>query len=399
MPFVNGVFQRVYNWVNDKNANIDITASRFDTEDDGFATGLSTAILKDGTQTLTANIPFASFKITGLGAGSARTDSLNLGQEQDGVLNWVAAAGTADAITAGYSPAVTALVDGQICWFRATAANATTTPTFSPNGLTARTITKFGGIPLAPGDIAGNLSEVALRYNLANTRWELVNPTTPLNWAVAAGTADAITATYSPAIPSLTDGLLCFFRASAANATTTPTFAPNGLTAHTITKRGGAALSIGDIPGADAEIILRYKLASTRWELLNPIWAPTAPLTNSLAGSNLALNNTSNYFTGPTVAQGTTGTFLAFGSVTVRDNAGSASISAKLWDGTTVIDAANSQTVGAGLNMTIALSGFITSPAGNIRISAQDGSSTSGLMIYNDTGTGKDSTLTVVRIA
>ena len=33
------------------------------------------------------------------------------------------------------------------------------------------------------------------------------------------GTADAITATYNPSVGSLTDGLICFVRASAANAT------------------------------------------------------------------------------------------------------------------------------------------------------------------------------------
>jgi len=45
--------------VNDKANGINITASRFDTEDSGFATGLSTCITKDGQQTTTASIPFA----------------------------------------------------------------------------------------------------------------------------------------------------------------------------------------------------------------------------------------------------------------------------------------------------------------------------------------------------
>jgi hypothetical protein len=91
-----------------------------------------------------------------------------------------------------------------------------------------------------------------------------------LNWVAGGGTADAITATYSPAVPSLTDGLLCAVRATASNATTTPTFAPNGLTAHTVTKFGGSALLVGDIPANLAEFWLRYNLANTRWELINP---------------------------------------------------------------------------------------------------------------------------------
>lgn len=54
-----GTYNRFYNWQNDKANGIDITASRFDTEDNGFATGLSTTITKDGQQTTTARIPFA----------------------------------------------------------------------------------------------------------------------------------------------------------------------------------------------------------------------------------------------------------------------------------------------------------------------------------------------------
>ena len=91
-----------------------------------------------------------------------------------------------------------------------------------------------------------------------------------ITWAVAGGTADAITTTNVPALSSLADGQLVFFRASAANATATPTFAPDGITAYTITRKGGVALIKGDIPGALAECILRYNLANTRWELLNP---------------------------------------------------------------------------------------------------------------------------------
>ncbi len=54
-----GTYNRYYNWTNDAASGINITASRFDTEDSGFATGLSTTITKDGQQTTTARIPFA----------------------------------------------------------------------------------------------------------------------------------------------------------------------------------------------------------------------------------------------------------------------------------------------------------------------------------------------------
>ena len=176
-----GIFNRIYNWVNDANASVNITASRMDTEDSGFATGLSNCICKDGQTTITQNIPFNGKKITGLGAGTGATDAAQIGQVQAGQLNWVAAGGTADALTAVYSPVNTALTDGLILFVRASAANATTTPTFAPDGLTAHTITKIGGTALAANDIAAANHEIILRYNLANTRWELLNPGHPAN--------------------------------------------------------------------------------------------------------------------------------------------------------------------------------------------------------------------------
>ena len=96
-------------------------------------------------------------------------------------------------------------------------------------------------------------------------------PTGPesLPTAAAGGTVDAITATFSPAI-TLTDRQKCCVVCAGASTSTTPTFAPNGEAAHTITARGGAALLAGDIPAAGFAAILVYNSANTRWELLNP---------------------------------------------------------------------------------------------------------------------------------
>lgn len=178
MPFNGaGVFNRLYSWVADKSAGLDISSTRMDADtNDITANGLGNALTRDGQGQATANLPMANFRHTGVANAQARTDYAAFGQVQDGVVNWSIAGGTSDAITATYTPVITALIDGQICGFRATAANATTTPTFSPNGITAEVITKNGGQPLGMGDIAGNLAETILRYNLANTRWELLNP-------------------------------------------------------------------------------------------------------------------------------------------------------------------------------------------------------------------------------
>lgn len=183
-----GIFVRLYNWVNDRNAGILIRADRMDAEMDGMATALTDCVTRDGQSPALANLPMATFIHTTVGNATARNHYAALGQVQDAIVNWIAAAGTADVITAAYNPVITALSDGQICFFRASAANATTAPTFSPNGLTARTITKSGGSAIAVGDIPAANAEVILRYNLANTRWELMNPASgiPLGTGVAA---------------------------------------------------------------------------------------------------------------------------------------------------------------------------------------------------------------------
>lgn len=87
--------------------------------------------------------------------------------------------------------------------------------------------------------------------------------------APAGGTVDAITAVFYPVL-KLEDMVGVAIVSAGANTSTTPTFAPDGLTAHTITTRGGAALAAGDIGPAGFVALLQYNLANTRWELLNP---------------------------------------------------------------------------------------------------------------------------------
>lgn len=121
-------------------------------------------------------------------------------------------------------------------------------------------------------------------------------------------------------------------------------------------------------------------------------------ITNSL-GADVALNNTGNYFDGPSIAQGTAGTWFASGTVVVTDTAGAASINVKLWDGTTVIASAyvNPKTLNSPIS--VSLSGPLASPAGNIRISAQDVTSTSGKILFNQSSNSMDSTVSATRVA
>lgn len=115
-------------------------------------------------------------------------------------------------------------------------------------------------------------------------------------------------------------------------------------------------------------------------------------------GADVLLNNTANYFDGPSVAQGSTGTWYVSGTVTLSGNAADA-FNVKLWDGTTIIASTQLTSPTGNLVCSASVSGIITSPAGNLKISCRDISSTAGRIFANNTGNGKDSTITAIRIA
>ena len=117
-------------------------------------------------------------------------------------------------------------------------------------------------------------------------------------------------------------------------------------------------------------------------------------------GADVNLNNTGSYFDGPSIAQGTSGTWFVSGTVTMSEASASPVFDVKLWDGTTVI--ASTKFYGAssgGQNYTVSLSGYIAAPAGNLRISVKDETSTGGKIVYTASGNSKDSTITAFRIA
>lgn len=261
-----------------------------------LATGLSTAVLKDGTQTVTANIPMATFKFTGLGAGTAATDSANLGQVAAGAYVWCGTAGgTQNALTLTPAPPITAYAAGQIFRFKSGATGSTSTVTVAVSGLATKAI-QANGAALVSGEIAANqwyeilydgaafqltpLTAVlpvanggtgsTLTLPVANGGTGVTTGNNIMRIAAAGGTVDAITATFVPPA-TLTDKTVVHVVSAGANTSTTPSFAPDGLTAHAITARGGVALGVGDIGLVGFVMILEYNLANTRWELLNPV--------------------------------------------------------------------------------------------------------------------------------
>lgn len=142
------------------------TAAAFNAFTADVATALGTCILKDGTQTITQNIPFNNKKITGLAAATARTDAASIATIQDGTGKHVlsgSVGGTGDAITLTPSPAITAYAQGQCFRFVATATN-TTAATVNISGLGVKNVMKNSAAALVAGDITtGHL--VVLTYD------------------------------------------------------------------------------------------------------------------------------------------------------------------------------------------------------------------------------------------
>ena len=173
-----GTFVRLYNWATDKTNAINITASRMDAEMDGMATGLSTCITKDGTTGITANIPMASHKFTGLSVGTARTDSISLGQVQDNTYGNLGVSSGTDTYTASPSPSITAYTASQRFTLEIGADN-TTASTLNISVVGAQALEKYDGAGSLTALVAGDL-QAGQKYDIvrneANTKFVVLNP-------------------------------------------------------------------------------------------------------------------------------------------------------------------------------------------------------------------------------
>jgi hypothetical protein len=134
-----------------------IESAAFNTVTADLASALTQSLAADGQTTITANISLAGFKLTGVGAATARTDAASLANTQDQTGTYVATVGgTVDAITLTPSPAITAYAAGQRFTFIASGAN-TTAVTVQISGLASpKAITKNGTTALVAGDIASS---------------------------------------------------------------------------------------------------------------------------------------------------------------------------------------------------------------------------------------------------
>jgi len=326
------------------------------------------------------------------------------------------AGGTADALTASLTPAPAQLSEVGFFMLKASADNATTTPTLNLNSFGPLTIVKENNLALAVADIKTN----AMCLFFSNgTNHVLLNPRTlslllPLAGGTMTGAVNfglsTVASSVTPDIWTNTANTISYTGVITATGFAA---APQAGAQRRLVTTGGASFTAGvnmliqgvasgsTYTATAGDIIEVTAITTTQFRLVierqDGAASNTSQFTNSL-GADVLINTSAIYFDGPSVAQGTTGTWFANGTVTVQDTVGAANMNAKLWDGTTVIASTTQRTEAASAVKSLSLSGYITNPAANIRISVADSSSASGKILFNFSGSSKDSTISVLRI-
>ena len=205
-----------------------ISSTTFNTLTADLATGLTTALTKDGQSTPTANIGMGAFKITNLAAGTVASDAARLDQVQGGAATFITVTGT-DTLTGTVSPALSAYATGNQFSFLVANTN-TGAVTINVDGVGAKAITRTGTTALVAGDmVAGQAIEII--YD--GTRFQLVNGNSFTNLKVSGtlGVTGVATFTAQPIVSSLTASLPIFTDAS------------KGLVSNTMTGTGNVVMS------------------------------------------------------------------------------------------------------------------------------------------------------------
>lgn len=177
-----------------------------------LANGLTQSISKDGQTTYTNNQPMGGFRHTSVGDAQARNQYATAGQVQDGNLTLIGSVSGSNTITGSLSPAITTYPLGVFLTLIPFQAN-TGPVTLQLNGLAARPVVKFSGVPLVAGDLLAGIP-ATLVYNNGNfylenpqvvssdvARLNQPNNFTSNNTFSAVGTAVAPTVVNSSALP------------------------------------------------------------------------------------------------------------------------------------------------------------------------------------------------------
>ena len=197
-----------------------ISSTSFNALTNDLASGLSTAITKDGQTTPINNIPMGGFRITGLGAGVNGTDAAQLAQVQGGTLSYITVTGT-DTLLGTLIPTLLSYQTGNL--FSFVVQNTNTGPvTLNIDSLGAKAVRRNATEPLQAGDLTvGNV--VVVIYD--GTQFQLIS--VGFGGGATGAGGDKIfvqngqTVTTSYAIPALTNAMSTGPIAIASGATVT----------------------------------------------------------------------------------------------------------------------------------------------------------------------------------
>ena len=248
----------------------------------------------------------------------------------------------------------------------------------------------------AEGQAPSSVNDSARAGMASMAKWRDDNSGT----IVTGGTSLAFTAATAQVEGALTAGYTIAVQFH-ATADASATLAVDSLTAKPITLASTAGLMGQEIQAGTIQRLTYTTSGSGQWQLQD-YTKPTIPgfalsaVTSTSTGS-FTLSSSSVFTDTVFVTQGTTGVWFASGTITAFNVGSTDYILAKLWDGTTVIGSAESRVPGTGQYMAISLSGVITNPVANIKISCTSNNG-SVIVTTGNIAATKDSNLTAIRI-
>lgn len=176
-----------------------ISSSVMNAVQSDIATGLSTAVTKDGQTTITANIPMATHKLTGLAAGSALTDSATLQQVQYGFGSFLTSVAGTNTVTGTATPTPAYTVGQRFTFVPAVTNTGAVTLNISSVGAGA---VQLDGAALIGGELEAG-TPVTVYVTAATPVFEIVTAGLPRGTSASTftfngsgGTSGSVTMTY-----------------------------------------------------------------------------------------------------------------------------------------------------------------------------------------------------------
>jgi hypothetical protein len=292
-----------------------ISSTAFNSLTSDLANGLTTAITKDGQTTVTANIPLAGYKITGLGAATVGTDAVRYSQIQSGTDKLITVTGT-DTLTGSMTPVLTAYAAGN--QFSFVVANTNTTAvTINIDGVGSKSITRTGSTALVAGDlIAGQVA--LIEYD--GTRFQLINANSFTNLLVS-GTLTYGGVTLTNAVTGTGKMVL----------DTSPAIATPTITNPTVTNYVESVVAIGTVSSSST---LSLTSGTVQTATLTASTACTFTMPTATAGKSFVLLLKQAASTGNGTATFTSVKWGTAGAPTITATAGKMDILTFIADGT-----------------------------------------------------------------